>query len=206
MKSTLLTLGVLLLSFELSHAVAITLGQTAGGARFVTNSGTPADTTFTVSMGWMSDPTDATSFIEFANTAMHGNTVFTSGVGTIAGNSSSAELTQAAGKNVYIRVLGSGGGGIWMSSVLYPNDLAAASVTPGSASLTSDTWTVITPTKNWVYEGAKYQADNGALGLSDAQATPTQRTGDLFTLGVPEPSTSIFGLLAMAGLMGRRKR
>lgn len=206
MKSILLTVGSVLLSLEMSHAVAITLGQTAGGARFFTTAGAPVPSEAKVSMGWMSNPTDANSFIEFASTAMHGNTVFTTGVGTIAGNSQAAELKQAAGKNIYIRVTGESGGGIWMSSTLYPADLDAASVTPGSASLTTDTWTVVNPTLNWVYTGAKYVADTAPLGLSDASATPTERTGDAFTLGVPEPSGAVLSVLALGAIFARRKR
>lgn len=211
MKSLLLTFTTLFVSLELGHAVAITLGQTAGAARFFSYTGlaTPSPNTGTVSMGWMSNPADASSFVEFASTTMHGNTVFTTGVGTIAGNSVSTRLPEAAGKAIYVRVIdGANGGGIWQSSVLYPADLAGDSITPGAASLSSDTWTVVTPTQNWAYLPSTYTANAAPLGLSDAQTAPTARTGDAFILGapIPEPTGSMLALLSFGLLTVRRKR
>jgi hypothetical protein len=210
MKSLLLTLSLLATAINASHAVAITLSQTAGAARFFLSTDVAAPSSAVVDMGWMSNPTDASTFTSFGTTAMHGNTVFTTGVGTIAANSTSASLTLAAGQNVYIRVInGTTDGGIWRSSTLYPADLAPAGTTPGAASLSADTWTVINPTTNWTFKNpvAAYTENAGALGLSDASVTPTARTGDKFVLGaaVPEPSvTALLGLLGLVGL--RRKR
>lgn len=209
MKSILLILSVLTVSLELGHAVAITLGQTAGAARFFATPGVPLPNTATLSMGWMSNPLDAATFIEFANTVTHGNTVFTTGVGTLAGNSVSPSLEAARNQSVFIRVISpTSGGGIWRSSTNYPADLTAAGTTPGAASLSLDTWTVVTPGLNWTYFPAGYQENTAALGLSDASAQPTARTGDAFILGaaIPEAGSATLGLLAVGLLSTRRRR
>jgi len=208
MKSLFFVLSVLAISINLGHAVAITLGQTAGAARFFLSSGAAIPNTGTVAMGWMSNPADANSFIEFASAATKGNTVFTSGIATIAGNSTSASLESARGGNVFVKVTAGGESGIFRSSSLYPNDLTASGTTAGAASLSTDTWTVVTPALNWNFLPAGYTENTGALGLSDALANQTQRTGDKFTLGapIPEAGSSTLGLLALGILINRRKR
>lgn len=212
MKVSIATSILSLALATLSHAVSINLATTAGGSRFFVTAGVPLANTGTVEVGFMSDATNGSTFKTFGSAAIHGNTVFTSGMANAALNSSDAQLPTAAGQPIYIRVFDSGSshGGIWKTTtVVYPVDLSAGSVNAANASLSTDAWTVVTPTSNWAYTLPSATYLNPApLGLSDAQAIPTARTGAAFTLGaaiVPEPSvTALLGLLGLVGL--RRKR
>lgn len=214
MKFSLLLLSVLTLGLmQSAEAVAINLATTAGGHRFLVPGGAPLPNTGTIQVGFMSDPTNASSFTVFGSTAIHGNTVFLTGLGNAAFNSLDPGLTAAANQPIYIRVYdgvslaASTLAGIWRSStVLYPADLAPASANPASVSLSTDAWAVVSPATNWNFAAASY-ATGAPLGLSDAQVTPTQRTGTAYTLGavVPEPSSLILiSLLGVAGLRRRR--
>ncbi len=213
MKKLFLSLSLLVLvAVNSAHAVAISLASTSVGHRFFLPGGViPVSSAGFIEAGFMSDPTDASTFKVFGSAAIHGNSAFPDGLGNAALNTTDAQTTSAAAQSIYIRVYngatlgGSANAGIWKStSVLYPADFAPSSTNGAAVSLATDAWAVVIPASNWAFTtpNAAFQA-NGATGIAGG----TPRTGNVFTLGaaVPEPSvTALLGLLGLVGL--RRKR
>jgi len=163
-----------------------------------------------VRVGYVTTPGDVSTFMEFATTTIsHPGAAVAAQVGGFLTNpaASSTVAGAAKGKQIYLWVYngtttgGSTGAAIFTSTDstwLIPNSFT------GDATETSNL--TLNLTSNVTAIAAPGYASAPSFSVGPVPVAGSSATGSIFTLGVPEPGTSLLASAAVLAMLARRRR